>query len=606
MENVVGDMAAQTKAASSATTTVSPKTDAKFDIVPMDNPAVVSGGIPVMQNFSGMSKSIGVEVTNSFDLHPARLSRQHNELFDTTEMQISHLCALKNRVPQGGFIWDMANAPETELIRLPLNSFLDDFSVPRPVGTPAMVLNSFMFWRADIEFELMVFRTNYQSGRLRVTVAYGAPELQESDHNVYYNQILDYKKDIYTQKWVVPWNQQTEFLRTFENASVDPMQDYSLGIMAVSVANQLRTSPVVVDSVNCALFYKFINVKVAVPRPMVFFTIGQPNFLFQSGSSAIRSLTQRRLLPIDEVPEAHKEWIEGLYLDALDLETRELHAQAGDDLSGLADPGQEEIAEQSSSPVIPVTADESPNVVHKPCRIQLGEKFEHIPTSVMEIARRHVFGDVVTGGGQSFTAGAPFNATEAWDIPVEPLTIWKAFYAAWGGSIRYRIFQTVDTESLTAMWMPFANKAYVSWGRILDSHLVRPGAEVQMGVIDYSLSDSSTVTNTKGIEQAYPISNKVDYIDVAVPFDTHFNFMQTEMLSGGGVLEPTVTGTQTGNLNVCAQTQERADLNFYQALGDDFAFGIFRPPLSAQTSKPVSWAGLSGDFQLGGFWMDAP
>jgi hypothetical protein len=190
--SIVGDMPIQSGATTSSSTSAEGQLDMK---IPMDNPPISGGTIPVAYAFGSMSKSNGVEVTTSMQFHQKMMHREPDHMMDAQESKIAFL--MNQRGFLRNFSWSTTDVEETVLLTIPLNSVLRDldngvFTAPIPAPANIGLLNFFKFWRADIIFDFLCVRTMYQSGRLCATTAYGAPpsEVNATNKNLFLNHVM--------------------------------------------------------------------------------------------------------------------------------------------------------------------------------------------------------------------------------------------------------------------------------------------------------------------------------------------------------------------------------------------------------------------------------
>jgi hypothetical protein len=250
-----------------ATQDISPDVDLSMPF-PLDNPPLCSGAIPIEQSFPGMAASHGVRPTRDLQLKPAALSRQQMDFFNPAETKIETLLAKRCLLRK--FKVSSAMPAGTELYKITLNSRMglaEGGNIPINVA----VLNQFMFWKGSVEFEFVSVQTQYHSLRLQSMCAYGAAGVSFGSRNVSYTNTMKFASDEDGAKYVfndlLVYNQQTEFIRTYEGEDVvDPIQNYSLGTYAVYVANGLIAPPTVAPDVEILVFVRFRNMKVAVPR----------------------------------------------------------------------------------------------------------------------------------------------------------------------------------------------------------------------------------------------------------------------------------------------------------------------------------------------------
>jgi len=232
--------------------------------LPLDNPPLSSGGLPVVQSFPGMSVSYGVRPTVDLQLYPSAMSRQQMSIFDPCETKISTILGkstVLTTVRQ-----TTAQVAGTSLYSVILNSrygLLEGANTPINVA----VLNQFMFWRSDLEFTFIAGRSRYHTTRLQAVVVYGSATATAGSRNVSYSTLMDYTDDVSVQSVTIPYNAATEFLRTYEgDGQVDPNQNYSVGVLNVFIANTLQCPSTVAQYVDFAVLLRFVNPKVSVPR----------------------------------------------------------------------------------------------------------------------------------------------------------------------------------------------------------------------------------------------------------------------------------------------------------------------------------------------------
>jgi hypothetical protein len=281
VRDVIGDVPIES--APEARNVRDDKTDVKTDLklVPFDDTPLCSGSMPVMQAYSGLSKSVGIEPTVALQLHPAAMSRQHDILFEEKELMLEELMGKKCLVYSAS--WSDLFVPGTSLWSFELNSILgvpDDYKTAwfpdmvTQTGFPMnlALLNMFTFWRCEFELEFNVVRTKFHSGRLQLSVGYGArQDIAEADRSVYQNIVMDFSGENSTAIVTIPFNACTEYLRTYEGTEApDTNQNYSLGYAGLFVANQLRRTETVPATVDVMVFLRLKNPRVSVPRPMPF------------------------------------------------------------------------------------------------------------------------------------------------------------------------------------------------------------------------------------------------------------------------------------------------------------------------------------------------
>jgi hypothetical protein len=539
--------------------------------LPMDNPPLSSGAVPMVPAFSGMSKAIGLEPTTSFAMHPALLTRSHNECFDSKETKIEWLLSQPGYL--GSFNWVISDGPSKILHTMDLNSGLGlvaGSNHPQTCPPNVALINMFNFWRADIELELVAVKTAFHSGRIRVAVGYGAPDVMSEDLHVFYNQVLDFGPDVDRHSFIVPYNQVTEYLRTWDMGAEDPLQDYSLGHLAFAVANALRAPPTVSTVVEMLLFAKFVNVRVAVPRPL-------PNLqiVHRSQNGASRTW-QPQVIHFDVEPQGPP------------IETPK---DLVDDANHDSEPTEIADVKQSVPPPM--------------CTLKVGEKFEYVVTDINEMVRRHHVLTNLPYLNQNFermfvdfrAATDPDQTniiSEVVNLPVTPMDLLRTFYAAWGGSLKYRIFRNEQTLN-PVVYYPLNTKGIDQTWKSMNTQMYDTcaGGALPAEGTKFHVTRSRGGLSTYGPkEMAMPIAGS-NFIDVSVPFLTQFNFCLTSSPKG-----PTDVGYIA--FDVYGPNEDMPKCQVFQAAGDDFSYGVYRPPIQCATS-PFQRDGLRlGAFNMAG------
>jgi len=275
ISNAGGDMPVQITGTNETSATQDIDASAEVKIpMPLDNPPLCSGAIPIEQAFPGMATSHGVRPTRDMQLKPTAFSRQQMEIFNPAETKVetllSKMCLLTK------FTVTPSQPVGTELYHITLNTRLGLAEGP---GIPVnlAVLNQFMFWKADFEFTFVAVQTQYHSMRLRAVTQYAAPSVMPGAQNTTYASLMNFASNSegtnYVHRELVKYNAQTEFLRTYQGEDVvDPIQNYSLGSFSVDIANALIAPDTVEPSVEVCVFLRILNPKVAVPSPASPFT----------------------------------------------------------------------------------------------------------------------------------------------------------------------------------------------------------------------------------------------------------------------------------------------------------------------------------------------
>lgn len=564
--DVAGDMPIEnTSSAKGNEQTIDTKVDATIPI-PADNPPLASGSVPVHMTFSGLSTTTGVEPTVALQLAPDAAYREHANYFNPEESSIEWILGRRAFIDEAQ--WNATDAVGTRLLNFSLDSMMGRKDLGNTISPSIAVLNLFMFWHCDIEIELLIVRTNYQSGRLRAVIGFGAPSIDASEQNTYYNEILEFGGEQDRHKFVIPYNAQTEYLRTYEGPGSDnPIQDYSLGQLAVYVANKLVvTSNAVPAFVNVLMFTRFLNPRVCVPRPLP----------LVSWDGSLQELTGGSFEA--QGPQGTSE------------------AQSEHAIPEMVATEKPIADDVNTKDGVQITAALTREVPPLPCRLQVGEKFEKVVSDLHEVARRMVPLVSTPANGRVADGAAliaPSSTQHAYlQMLVYPSGFMHGLYAAWAGSIRYRIYQPNNDVQQVTYW-PIKTPASLS--NIYVGHVTAPNWKMSYGT-DFVKSlgmDYNPMPKTN--EMSFAVTGGTNYIDVLVPFQTHYNFLLTRSAAAlneayySGVLGITKNSGQTFGDTV-------AD-TIYTAIGDDFRYGIWRPfnytysPLGNQAGliTPGTW-----------------
>lgn len=511
--------------------------------VPMDNPPVSGGAIPVSGQFSSMSKSNGSEITTSLQLHQQQMSYQPIHSRSPLDTNIQELCGKRGYLTK--FNWSATNLLSTSLLDLRLDSAFNFLAGTTPnlynsVQLPmnVAVLNQFMFWKGDIVFEICAVKTPFHSGRIMASVAYGDDTVNVSELNVYMNNVLDFNGEASWQSFRVNYNNSQEFMRTYNGNGNARSRDYSVGALTLSVLNELRsTSEVVSSTIEVLVFVRFENVKVAVPRPN---------------------------------PIVHFQTTETVYI-----------AQSSGVLNGSPD------ATDSGEPIVvdtTATTINTPSV--KPCKLEFGEKFDYCVSDVHELVRRHIPIPFV-GAPTSKTANAASaigitrftihnnyqnSDQDVYRIPVRLNSIWNYVYAGWSGHIKYRIF-CYDSRPALVWYVPHDESAsFVDTTDPASAIIGVADGRIATGVGTDVFETSLYPTNIPR-EMSYPYTTGCSMIDVSVPFCTQYNFLPNYERAA----EVPDATANWGNGYLYIKVSTNAAIDVFHAAGDDFRFHVYCP-----------------------------
>lgn len=524
---------------------------AELSAVPLDNPPLVGGGIPVVNQFPSMSKTNGPETTTGLYLHPQEMFRQPFSFRDSEETRIDSLMARPGRIYN--FSWSTTQADGTDLYTFDLDSLVYDDSrtswgVSWNIPVNVFIMNLFKFAHFDVVFSVHAVRTRFHSGRLQASVSYSMYPDIPAQKNALYNNILDFNAENSVQEFRVPWNAAQEFIRTSENKPAG--QSSRLGMVTFSVLNELRvTSEVVATSVDVIVEIRFENVRVAMPNP------------YSVGSAT----TSDRMTFIAEAGEAERE-------------TSDVNA---------------------AQDVISTTNVHDPPA-NRLCRVNIGQKFEYEVGDIHELIRRYThfpftwISNVSGKQASSLTPTViPTSANRTiYRIPCVPPGPMNHVFAGWSGMQKFRIYAMSSAHCTVSMSL--ATRPDQSTDTDLSHVLTMPRGTVNMGT---NLAVSApAMQGYMAREVMYPIGSQ-SFIDVSVPFSSEMNFLPSFR---GSTDDAGPRGVGYLYVNVPLNTE----IVVYWAAGDDFRYHVFSPEASFRRLLGINPSGALpiGDNQYGGIY----
>lgn len=510
----------------------------------MDNPHVQTVQ-PIANQFPGMSKVVGPEPTTDMQLRPNTAARNEMAQYDASQDNIAQICAKECLLTR--FDW-VACDNNPELLTVNLTSACD-VAYGNDVPLNVAIINQFTFWRANPVLVFRPIRNSFQNGRLVLTVAYQSPSLEGQDNTPYYNHIMDFSEDNYEVEIEIPWNCETEFLRTQENrtaAEFDPIENYSLASVKVGSFNGLVIAEgSVKDTVEVLVFIRFKDLVVAEPR-------GMTEFHWEDSSEhgfGIRAIPPILVPPTEETPEED-----------------ELTSHAGDSDAGTP-PEHENTQDDPDSSVSTRTTEAHYKIptLERPTKLEIGKKFEYYPKTFSELARRYepVFLKATPIGDKSF--------------PVAPHNRWLYLFRAWSGSIRFNMFFSSPTK---ITWSP----NYEPRGHEYpDYNHYQVDNDMPVTLTNYYYMPSGLATNIGGmpIELAHPLPDGRYWIRATIPFKQHLSFLKTTSpnVRTGQNQFPCVSG------RLYYSNESSFPTELYISSGDDFRYHIFLPPKTVTRFK---------------------
>lgn len=533
--------------------------------LPLDNPPLSSGAVPMVPQYPGMSKVVGLEPTVTLGEHPAQLYREPDATRNVSETLISDIMSRRNLL--GEFSWTTSNAIGASLGTITLDStFLNGgVSMPQQMPPSVAILNQFLRWKADIVFELQCVRTPFHTGRLVATVAYGVDTIGTANENVFLTQILDFDNENSWASVRIPYNCQFEFLRTFEGSFGDVLnyQEYCLGLFRVSVANTLKIASTLVSAtIPINLYVKFENVQLYGLKPF-------SNIDWDSSSSITEVISESKTVSVS--------------------------ATAGVPIN----PAQNDVPEDIINPVSATST--LPEVNHTPCRLNVGAKFEYLMEDITEWGRRHTRIDPWNNRfkiGYVDHGATTHNTINMFSVyPRHPCT---TLYAGWSGTMKYRIFVDYSVATSTT-----GNKAptvtYVCHpNSTTDDSTVNIGhinADNVSGSVDSTWNATTRVKrNAVAVwsvpeEKMMPLSTTSFFIDVSVPYNSNYSFLPTRSAYR-------TANWGNGSLVVQVNTTAAYSIQVYQAFGDDFRWHCWCPVELNTFYKVLATSGTAAPDQV--------
>lgn len=546
--------------------------DTEVQAIPMDNPPLAGGALPTAQQFPSMSKTVGVEPTVGMQMNSEAMYREGDKFFHPDNCSIERLCGMKCLI--GSFMWSKSDPVGTRKEVRHMNSTLGiidhrtDFS-GREISPNVFFLNQFVFWKANLEYEYRAVMTPYHSGRLSFSTAYGAQDVTDEQQTVYPNNVMDFKGEQRVQTVTVPYNAYTRYLRTVEpDKDSSEYLNFSMGVTGVFVANELKAPDTVTDTIEVLVFGRFDNVRPWEPRPTP--------LCFPRSRSATSSIdnpndpaiTVQPALTDDEHKKTRKT------KKVVRYQNREHYQAHASNLTiendAIVDEGGD--AEEMNNKPVAVTEGEQRTVV-RPCKLNIGDKSEYIVGNIIDVMRRH---SAFKQGSAEQTVQATSSNAEFSAINVRPHSPMARMFAAWSGTMKYRIFVQNALKD-TVIFTPTYEGGQVF--QSLDSALAAPTSvtsndQSQAYVGTFLLSNVDSTHTAREI--AYGCSTRdLQWIDVSVPFTNHYDFCVGDITNSRALWEgPILTaGPSPGALT----TPIVPDRVHYQAVGDDFRLGFYRP-----------------------------
>lgn len=474
--------------------------------------------------------------------------------------------------------------PLNSLFRVPSTYWDGSQSVNYPIGVA--VINHFHFWRADIILTFELIRNDYQTTRLRGVMAYGASDFAAKDKDIFYNEVMDFTAEKDTHTLIIPYNAVVEYLRTYDGISSFPKADYSLGVFALMVANELTApSTTVVNQVQIITSISFRNVGVACPRAIPYIPLAYDTY--QRGSHSTRLIVQHNA-PTGEKGKFEDEDFE--FCAHMPANTDPREGEPTDAIEGATG------ASGHDAPTPKVITDDCQPDFNEAARTKHKKKFPYVIRDIYDLVRRgRPYFEPVRRGHYAGWIG-PSRVTAVEYFMVKPTVPFMGIFAAWSGELRYRIYLGNETGIFnTVLFQPIPFVSNDENNFMVPGVIQKKTAWEGITIKDDSqylnrVSSTSIPIPSGAIEIPYSVSADKSFIDVQIPFMTHFNFLWTEEDADKINRDRQYLGKLIvirGLPSIAGRSKPfPEDLNTIFVSGaDSFRLGIFRPP---ESCVPIS------------------
>jgi hypothetical protein len=585
--NVVGDAPMQ----QASQTVISNQNEVPMQTLPMDNPPLAGGSLPVHQKWSSLSKSVGVEPTNALQLNQAMMHRQPKQLNFQEQTLVSDLCGRKGYF--NSYTISTSDTAGTEVAAFSLDSTLTGgiaYGLHTKLPPNINILNQFQRWRADIILDIFAIKTVFHSFRLQVVAGYGYPVgLGALDWTGFPSIMMEFTDETQWRSVRIPYNAPTEFLRTWDGAlgTVTPFvttyPDHSMGAVSIFLANPLKaSSSVVSSSVELQAFVRFENVEVYEPRATSYIGLDADQLPYLVGQGP---------------------------MDTLGSESNSTSFSTGT-VNQTPNEGDQE--EPESIPITNVRAVGR----EAPCDLRIGAKYEYLCRDIREIGRRYHlinihsmagFSQQIVKGSLGINPGYDTTANfTAYSFYVEPQHPIKKLFRGWSGHIKYRIFLFPDGTSTVSIGGPATVSHVPCYTGTVTQAAVSTSASpfTAVSTANTSIFDAisafggpitigQTAQSTTALWNAntymyvspkfipspateffYQVSNGLWMADISIPFNTNYNYLPTQIDNETSFMDP-YNGRVV--IRVPRNSSNGINIVIYEAFGDDFEFHCYGP-----------------------------
>jgi len=166
-------------------------------------------GTLAVTNDKDMTRTLTLDAKNETTIDPRTVG-----LEGTDEMSIPFLCSREALITR--FTWDIADAPDKELLRIPVTPYIrSTFNTDGTTDVPhcAYIASFFKYWRGSMEYRIMMNASNFHRGKLRIRYEpYGSTLDNGQDYNVVQSEILDLA-EMHDHKVAVGWGSDRNYLK---------------------------------------------------------------------------------------------------------------------------------------------------------------------------------------------------------------------------------------------------------------------------------------------------------------------------------------------------------------------------------------------------------
>jgi hypothetical protein len=536
--------------------------------IPMDAPNVNVEPIPTVPVQPSLSNTSGPRLTHRMDMAHCLIDTHHISMEDPNETNIASLC--------GRFCylrsveWNVSDVENTEIWFAPLNSILykgsaspytTAWDIPPNLG----ILNLFQFWRANIVLEFRAIKTHYHSGRLALTVGYGAPEtyVTPASRLMYRSEILDFSEDSSIQSVVIPYESANSYLMTYKGPGFNnAVQDFSLGHIMVTVANCLRAVSTVPTTIWVDVFISLRDVEVFESN-----TCGAVEFRFDPTDTghAIYKAQGSKVVDVEEHVDTHE-----------NVEPKTL------------------LPVNTAESTIPYALSE--------------RKYPYLVRDVLELVRRYYR---VFIPWKQITLNLNGATSYVYLFPVTFQHMLANLYARWAGSLNYIIYNIASNSWLDEYG--FTPSTELKYDSEVLSLTTLGGKNIVGNVIQtqpwYTIENFGTTTlcirqglSSASVSREIPVtSGQARYLSIQIPFNTIYETLPTmpyrmtttvnmgvSDISSKSSISPIIGYMWFLTRRTTAMIG--SNLCFYQSVGDDFRlYGVH-----ATTTRFLPYLDASG------------